>query len=414
MFFFAKQRILIWSLVFFIFLFIPIFTGKGFALSVFIQMAIAIIFALSYNMLLGQTGLLSFGHAVYYGMGAFIVAHTINFINAKVIWMPIALTPLIGGIFGLFLGFIIGVVTTRKPGTPFAMISLGIAEMFAASALMFTTFFGGEGGISTDRTSGGPIFGISMGSQLHVYYVVAFWCFVSIFLMYLITKTPLGKMANAVRDNPERVKFIGYNPTTIRWMMLTLSGFFAGIAGGLYIINYEIVTAEALGIMASGNVVLMTFIGGISNFWGPIIGAILVTFLQSALSSFTHAWLLYFGLLFLIIILFSPGGIANIIVLHKPILEKKLVKEIVPSYSFFIISLLVFLFGFIGLIEMLYKMEGLASGGLVNIFGFKVNPFSIIPWVIFLIATIFGAFSLRKTYFNILVVWKNLRVKLQS
>ena len=253
-----------------------------------------------------------------------------------------------------------------------------------------------------------------MGSQLHVYYVVAFWCFVSILLMYLITKTPLGKMANAVRDNPERVKFIGYNPTTIRWMMLTLSGFFAGIAGGLYIINYEIVTAEALGIMASGNVVLMTFIGGISNFWGPIIGAILVTFLQSALSSFTHAWLLYFGLLFLIIILFSPGGIANIIVLHKPILEKKLVKEIIPSYSFFIISLLVFLFGFIGLIEMLYKMEGLASGGLVNIFGFKVNPFSIIPWVIFLIATIFGAFSLRKTYFNILVVWKNLRVKLQS
>jgi len=114
MFFFTKQRILIWSLVLFIFLLIPIFTGKGLALSVFIQMAIAIIFALSYNMLLGQTGLLSFGHAVYYGMGAFIVAHTINFINAKVIWMPIALTPLIGGIFGLFLGFIIGVVTTRK------------------------------------------------------------------------------------------------------------------------------------------------------------------------------------------------------------------------------------------------------------------------------------------------------------
>jgi branched-chain amino acid transport system permease protein len=116
----------------------------------------------------------------------------------------------------------------------------------------------------------------------------------------------------------------------------------------------------------------------------------------------------------LIIILFSPGGIANIIVLHKPILEKKLVKEIVPSYSFFIVSLLIFLFGFIGLIEMLYKMEGLASGALVNIFGFKVNPFSIIPWIIFSIATIFGAFSLRKTYFNILVVWKNLRVKLQS
>ena len=80
----------------------------------------------------------------------------------------------------------------------------------------------------------------------------------------------------------------------------------------------------------------------------------------------------------------------------------------------YVVILFVFLFGFIGLIEMLYRMEGLASGGLVNIFGFKVNPFSMIPWVIFLIATIFGAFSLRKTYFNILVVWKNLRVKLQS
>ena len=313
---FNTGRLLLWGGVALLFLFLPLIFSGGFSLSMLSQMGIMIIFALSYNMLLGQTGLLSFGHAVYFGLGAFVTAHAINFVEAGTFGLPISFMPLVGGMTGLFFSLILGFVTTRRPGTPFAMISLGIAEMVAASALMFTTFFGGEGGIVTNRTAGGAIWGVSYGPQIQVYFLIAVWCFVSMALMFAITRTPLGRIANAVRDNPERAQFIGYNPTRVRWLMMSLAGFFAGIAGALATINYEIITAEALGLMASGNVVLMAFIGGIGQFWGPMIGAVLVTWLQSALSNFTQAWLLYFGLLFLLII-FSNKSSHSYLVEHN-------------------------------------------------------------------------------------------------
>jgi len=326
-------RIAFWVSVAIAFAVLPHIFSQSFALSMLSQMGIAIIFALSYNMLLGQTGLLSFGHAVYFGLGAFFCAHALNFIGAGKIWFPVTLVPLIGGVAGLVFGLLFGFVTTRRAGTPFAMISLGIAEMVAASALMFTTFFGGEGGIATNRSVGKAFLGISYGPQIQVYYLIAGWCLVSMIAMFALTRTPLGRMANAVRDNPERAKFVGYNTTRVRWLMMALASFFAGIGGGLAAINYEIVTAETLGLVASGNVVLMAFIGGVGHFWGPIIGAVLVTLLQSALSNYTQAWLLYFGLFFLVIIMFSPGGIANLIALHKPVWNARLVQRLAPSYA---------------------------------------------------------------------------------
>src|SRR3954452_14321640 len=315
----SGRRVLVWGAIALFMVCMPLIFRQSFALSMLSQMGIAIIFALSYNMLLGQTGLLSFGHAVYYGLAAFICAHTLNTMAAGKFWFPVTLVPLIGGLAGLVFGLLFGFVTTRLAGTPFAMISLGIAEMVAASALMFTTFFGEEGGIATNRAVGKAFLGLSYGPQIQVYYLIAGWCLVSMIAMFALTRTPLGRMANAVRDNPERAKFVGYNTTRVRWLMMSLASFFAGIAGGLAAINYEIVTAETLGLVASGSVVLMAFIGGIGQFWGPIIGAVLVTLLQSALSNYTQAWLLYFGLFFLVIIMFSPGGIANLIVLHQPV-----------------------------------------------------------------------------------------------
>ena len=302
----SVRRVSLWAGVAVTFAVLPYIFSQSFALSMLSQMGIAIIFALSYNMLLGQTGLLSFGHAVYFGLGAFFCAHALNFIGDGKFWFPVTLVPLIGGLAGLLSGLVLGFVTTRRAGTPFAMISLGIAEMVAASALMFTTFFGGEGGIATNRVVGKAFLGVSYGPQIQVYYLIAGWCLVTMIAMFALTRTPLGRMANAVRDNPERARFVGYNPTRVRWLMMALASGFAGIAGGLAAINYEIVTAETLGLVASGNVVLMAFIGGIGHFWGPIIGASLVTLLQSALSNYTQAWLLYFGLFFLVIIMFSP------------------------------------------------------------------------------------------------------------
>ncbi len=397
---FNTGRLLLWGGVALLFLFLPLIFSGGFSLSMLSQMGIMIIFALSYNMLLGQTGLLSFGHAVYFGLGAFVTAHAINFVEAGTFGLPISFMPLVGGMTGLFFSLILGFVTTRRPGTPFAMISLGIAEMVAASALMFTTFFGGEGGIVTNRTAGGTIWGVSYGPQIQVYFLIAVWCFVSMALMFAITRTPLGRIANAVRDNPERAQFIGYNPTRVRWLMMSLAGFFAGIAGALATINYEIITAEALGLMASGNVVLMAFIGGIGQFWGPMIGAVLVTWLQSALSNFTQAWLLYFGLLFLLIILFSPGGISNLITIHLPAWRAGVVKRLMPSYGFAFLSGGIAFIGVVGVIELLYR--GALFGGV------HVG----LTWIASTLMVVIGGFFLRRAARAVRKVWEDLSPEL--
>jgi len=408
------SRIAFWVAVALAFALLPLVFSQSFALSMLSQMGIAIIFALSYNMLLGQTGLLSFGHAVYFGLGAFFCAHALNFIGAGKFCFPVTLVPLIGGVAGLVFGLLFGFVTTRRAGTPFAMISLGIAEMVAASALMFTTFFGGEGGIATNRAVGKPFLGISYGPQIQVYYLIAGWCLVSMIAMFALTRTPLGRMANAVRDNPERAKFVGYNPTRVRWLMMALASFFAGIGGGLAAINYEIVTAETLGLVASGNVVLMAFIGGVGHFWGPIIGAVLVTLLQSALSNYTQAWLLYFGLFFLVIIMFSPGGIANLIALHKPVWSAGLSKWLIPSYAIASLAGLPLLAGFFALIEMIYHFEAKeTSSKAFSYFGLMLDPMQARYWigiaVVFAIgiALVYGAKSLVGR------AWENLTVELQ-
>lgn len=397
---FNTGRLLLWGGVALLFLFLPLIFSGGFSLSMLSQMGIMIIFALSYNMLLGQTGLLSFGHAVYFGLGAFVTAHAINFVEAGTFGLPISFMPLVGGMTGLFFSLILGFVTTRRPGTPFAMISLGIAEMVAASALMFTTFFGGEGGIVTNRTAGGASWGVSYGPQIQVYFLIAVWCFISMALMFAITRTPLGRIANAVRDNPERAQFIGYNPTRVRWLMMSLAGFFAGIAGALATINYEIITAEALGLMASGNVVLMAFIGGIGQFWGPMIGAVLVTWLQSALSNFTQAWLLYFGLLFLLIILFSPGGISNLITIHLPAWRAGVVKRLMPSYGFAFLSGGIAFIGVVGVIELLYR--GALFGGV------HVG----LTWIASTLMVVIGGFFLRRAARAVRKVWEDLSPEL--
>ncbi len=377
------RRVVFWSAIALVFVLLPFVFSQSFALSMLTQMGIAIIFALSYNMLLGQTGLLSFGHAVYFGMGAFFAAHAINWIDAGRLWLPITFVPLAGGLCGLVFGLVLGFVTTRRAGTPFAMISLGIAEMVAASALMFTTFFGGEGGIATNRTAGGPMLGVSYGPQIQVYYLIAGWCLACMIAMFAITQTPLGRMANAVRDNPERARFVGYNPTRVRWLMMTLAGFFAGVAGSLSAINYEIVTAETLGLMASGNVVLMAFIGGIGHFWGPILGAVLVTFLQSALSTYTQAWLLYFGLLFLVIIMFSPGGLASLVTVHSPVWRAQLMKRLVPSYALAAATGAVMLLGFVALIELIYHFESTSTAGeSMRFLGVALNPSAAATWLV--------------------------------
>ena len=369
----------------------PLVFRSGFALSLFCQAGIAAIFALSYNMLLGQTGLLSFGHAVYYGLGALFTIHALNLAAAG--WkIPVTLIPLVGGAFGLAFGIVLGYVTTRRAGTTFAMISLGVGEMVAACSLMFPAFFGGEAGISGNRSVGEPFLGVTYGPQVQVYYLIAGWLLACTLAMYALTRTPLGRMANAVRDNPERAQFVGYDPQFVRFMMVALSGFFAGVAGGLAAVNYEIVTSESLSAYTSGLVLLATYLGGIGFFAGPIVGAVAVTLMQILLAAFTKAWPFYFGAVFLATVLFMPGGITGVAVLHRRLWDAGLVGRAAPVYARMAVPVALAFAATILAVEMAYHASAAARTPFAPL-GFALETRSVGAWIGAL-ALLAGSFAL--------------------
>ncbi|HET9024223.1 MAG TPA: branched-chain amino acid ABC transporter permease [Burkholderiaceae bacterium] len=378
-------RWVVWGFTAFVFIVMPFFFSKGFALTLMSQMGIMIIFALSYNMLLGQSGMLSFGHAVYSGLGAFFAMHAMKAIGAGTLAWPISLLPLIGGLAGAFFGIVFGYLTTRKAGTPFAMITLGIGEMVFAASLMFPGFFGGEGGITGDRAAGATFLGVpalTFGPAIQVYYLIAVWCFLCMIAMFALTHTPLGRIANAVRDNPERAEFIGYNTQRVRWLMLILSSFFAGVAGGLTAINFEIVSAENVHAIRSGGVLLAAFIGGVTFFFGPILGAIVFVIFAVALSEFTKAWQLYLGVFFVLLVMFAPGGLSSLILMNLRVMKFKKFGRLRDPYFGVLAAALALAFGAVMLIELMYHVTlNVGQGNNVRLFGFLFDTTRGNTWV---------------------------------
>ncbi len=376
-------RWIVWGATALVMIALPLIFTSGFTLTLLSQIGIGIIFALSYNMLLGQGGMLSFGHAVYSGLGAYFTVHSLNLIGKGTFYFPVTLLPLIGGLAGLAFGIVFGYVTTKKSGTTFAMITLGIGEMVAACSLMFPGFFGGEGGITTNRVAGPPVLGISYGPGIQVYYLIVGWALVCMAAMFAWTQTPLGRMANAVRDNPERAEFVGYDTHMVRFLTLVLSAFFAGIAGGLTCINYEIVTAENVGALRSASVLIATFIGGAGFYFGPVIGSMVFYVMFSAVSSLTQAWAFYLGLLFLIMVLYAPGGFASLVVMHVPVIKARMMRRLWLPYAAALVTGLVLLAGLVGVVEFTYHYSLEAdTAPEMTLFGFAFNVTRATPWAI--------------------------------
>ena len=387
---------------------------SNFMRSMLSQMSIAAIFALSFNMLLGQTGLLSFGHAVYFGLGGYIAIHAMRLINAGMP-VPMPLVPLFGAAGGLFFGLLIGSVTTKRAGTVFAMITLGLGELVVAASLMLTRFFGGEEGITANRTKGPHPFGLTFASQLSVYYIIAFWVFVSIALMYAYTRTPLGRMCNAVRDNPERAEFVGYNPQRVRFITFAVSAMFAGIAGGLHAVNYEIVAAEALGAARSGAVLLMAFIGGIGTFAGPIVGAVVITWLQVSLSDYSTAWQLYLGLFFVIMVLFAPGGLTGLVLMHLPLARARLLHKVLPAYLVAVVPAFVMALGAVFLLEINYRLATSPElGRKTKFFSIPVDMSTPWPWLAGVAVLAIGYVGFRRSMRLVAGAWSAAGERLQA
>jgi len=411
---FILRRCGIWVAATLLTCMLPLVFHSGFALSILSQTGIAIIFALSYNMLLGQGGMLSFGHAVFYGLGGFITIHALNIVMDGSMPVPVELLPLVGGIGGLLAGIILGWISTKRAGTTFALISLGIGELIAASALMLPSFFGGEQGVSGDRMLEVTLTGFEFGKQIEVYYLIAFWMLVSVGLMYLLTHTPLGRVANAVRDNPVRTPFIGYDTHRVRTIQFTLAAFFAGIAGGLFAINYEIVTAETVGAIPSGNVLMMTYIGGVGHFFGPILGAVLVTFMQLSLANITHAWLLYFGLLFMGMVLWAPNGLAGIIMLHEPVWKAGLMRKLLPSYALAALPAMLLFVGIMIIIEINYHLSlSINPDEPMRLFGIQFDAHSPVAWGIAILLIIIGFLFFRRAAKEVNRSWQDITYEMK-
>ena len=391
-------------------------TGRqsGFVVSMLSQMGMMAILALSYNMLLGQSGLFSFCHAVFFGIGGYATIHFLNLAGDGTLPILLELVPVLSGLSGLGLAIVFGYMATKQRATAFAMITLGIGELMTTAALMFHHFFGGEGGVNSNRMTGHSLFGFKYGPAIQVYYLILAWTVISALLMLYLTRTPLGRMANASRDNFERVQFVGYDPRMVRFLQFMLSGFFAGIGGGLYAITYEIVTFDALAAPLSANALLMAYIGGSAAFGGPIIGAVLITLLQSGVSLMSNSWLVYVGVLFITMVIFAPQGVMGLILAHGPIVRAGRFSKLLLPYVRVIMPGLVMVLGFVGIVELAsFLTIGAAQGKTLVLFGNKIDEHAVTPWLAALACLVLGTawFSVEAKSFR--RVWDGLMGELK-
>ena len=273
-----------------------------------IQMLIAALFASAYSLLSGRAGMLSFGHAAYFGVGAFAVVHAMNAFGGSGL-LPTPLMPLVGAAAGLAVGVVAGWFATQRSGTTFAMITLAIAELLHALAPQLKGLFGGESGISAMRA---PAAGLSFGSTTQVYYLTLVWVLLSLGLLYFHSLTPAGRLTLALRENGHRLRFLGYNVHGLGVSAFAISAMFSGLAGGLQALSNEAANYAVFDAGVSATVVLNSYIGGVGSFLGPALGAALMTFFGYAVSDATQSWLLYQGVLFVLVMMFAPTGLSGL------------------------------------------------------------------------------------------------------
>jgi branched-chain amino acid transport system permease protein len=294
------------------------------------NMLIASLFAMAYNLLIGQAGLLSFGHAAFYGVGAFATLHLMLAVERGGVPFPTPLLPLAGAAAGAAVGAFAGYFATMRSGVYFALVTLAIAELLHSLAPHWQGLFGGEAGLSSMRMPWG---GLSFGSSLQVYYLALAWTVLSILLLWAYTRTPFGRLTLALRDNEQRVRFMGYNAHATKVIVFTVSSMLSGVAGALLAVSNETANYSLFSVHVSAQVVLHTFIGGSTVFLGPVVGACVLTLFAFLVSDATRSWLLYQGLVFVLVMLYAPLGIGGLIEAHTRHWSRLRWSDLAPAYA---------------------------------------------------------------------------------
>lgn len=367
---------------------LPLFLS-GNLLNAAIKMMIAALFALAFTLAMGQAGMLSFGHAAYYGLGAFAALHMMRAVETQLFWFPTPLIPLAGALGGFVFGLIFGWFATQRTGVYFSMVTLALAELLFTIAPNLSAVFGDESGISTIR---GASWGLSFGPDSHVYYLTLAWVAICSLLMWAFTQTPLGRLALALRDNEHRVRFLGFNTHVARTLIFAISCLFTGVAGALLAIANEASNYTIFAAGASANVVLQTFIGGAGTFFGPALGAAVMTFFARVTSDLTRSWLLYQGLIFVLVMLFAPAGLGGLVAQHAQKVRTGTWRSLAGPYALAAVAGLLLVAGLVFTVESIhvvltdsYAAARKSAGGAwvpYKLFGTSFLPDAVSTWAI--------------------------------
>jgi branched-chain amino acid transport system permease protein len=366
----------------------PLLLSQG-LVNAAIQMLIAALFASAYNVICGQAGMLSFGHAAYFGSGAFATVHAMNALGGTGL-LPTPLLPLAGAVGGLFIGAVAGWFATKRSGTYFAMITLAIAELLHALAPHLKGLFGGEAGVSAMRL---PAMGLAFGSTTQVYYLTLVWVLVSLALLYLYTCTPVGRLTLGLRENAHRLAFLGYDVHKLSVLVFSVSAMFSGIAGSLQVINNEAANYVVFDAGVSATVLLNTYIGGVNVFLGPALGASLMTFFGYAVSDLTQSWLLYQGIAFVLVMMFMPEGLAGLFTAWGRLRRRFRTARLLPLLLASLTAAILIAAGVAFLVELLQRMfsqdyRALARAGAsaawpaIALFGRSWEPAAAFTWLV--------------------------------
>jgi branched-chain amino acid transport system permease protein len=267
--------------------------------------------AMSVNFLLGFTGVLSFGHAAYFGLGAYGVGMILKYIAPST---PLGI--LVGVLVGTLGAAVVGALIVKLRGIYFAMVTIAFGQMFYFIAFRWNTVTGGDDGLNGWRRM--PIdlglgkLDIASSGQIYYYLVLALFA-VSVGIMALILRSPFGRTLLAIRENERRARFLGIPVERHIWIAFIISAAFASLAGVLYALLNNFVDPRSLHWTLSGNFVIMAVVGGMRSFWGPLIGAAIFVVLQDYVSSYTQNWMFFIGIFFVLIVLFFPRGVLGII-----------------------------------------------------------------------------------------------------
>jgi branched-chain amino acid transport system permease protein len=272
-----------------------------------VEVVIWMIFALGFNLLLGLTGLPSFGHGAYFGVGAYAFG-LIQLRLLESLWLGLA-----GAILAATLaGAVVALFISHRRGIYYALMTIAFGQVFWFVAIKWHSVTGGEDGLlDIPRPAA---FGLGLASNQALYYAALAVFAVVVVLLWRFVQSPLGRVLAAIRQNEMRAGFVGYNVWLYKWLVFTVSAGIAGLAGGLFAMAQQSAYPDVMSLHASGFVVMMTLIGGgFVSFWGPVIGAAVFFVARDLLGAATETWLLWYGLMFMAVVLFKPEGIAGIV-----------------------------------------------------------------------------------------------------